>query len=139
MLPLLRNISQSAIPDPFAFLEYHNVSVLYRLSFPFNETVAYHFDPVASWSFDPALTYLDAIVSKRVLETDWTIGLMSLEDLLARGFTIQQYHPLDTLERRRADVEQFTDRKWNCFSTGPLVGLNIGCVFGNPIISIVGV
>ncbi len=36
MLTLLRNISQSSIPDPFAFL-YYEVTFFYRLAFPFNE------------------------------------------------------------------------------------------------------
>ena len=44
---------------------------------------------------------------------------MSLTDLQARGFTIQRGHPLDTIERRRAAVEQFTDRQWKYFSLGP--------------------
>ncbi len=68
MLTLLRNMSPSAIPDPFAFLE-NNVYFLYRMSFP-TETIAYHFVPIASWSFEPLLTYLDTIVSKRVLEAE---------------------------------------------------------------------
>jgi hypothetical protein len=87
MLTLLRNISESSIPEPFALLEY-NANFLYRMSFP-TETICYYFDPVASWNFDPPLTlYLDTIASKRVLETDWAIGVMSIDDLLARGFTI---------------------------------------------------
>ena len=45
---------------------------------------------------------------------------MSKPDLQARGFTIQRYHPLDTIERRRAAVEQLTDRQWKYFSLGPL-------------------
>jgi hypothetical protein len=44
---------------------------------------------------------------------------MSLPDLQARGFTIRRDHHLDTIERRRADVEQFTDRQWKYFSLGP--------------------
>ena len=49
MLTLLRNISQSSIPDPFAFLDY-NVTFLLRatLVLPFNKTIVHHFDPIAS-------------------------------------------------------------------------------------------
>ncbi len=49
MLALLRNISQSSIPDPFAFLDY-KVTFFYRetLAFPFNKAICCHFDPVAS-------------------------------------------------------------------------------------------
>jgi hypothetical protein len=43
--------------------------------------------------------------------TKWTIGVMSLPDLQARGFTIQRGHSLNTVERRRVAVEQFTERK----------------------------
>ena len=50
---------------------------------------------------------------------DWTIGVMSLPDLQARGFTIRRDNYLDTIERRRAAVEQFTDRQWKYFSIGP--------------------
>jgi hypothetical protein len=45
MLTLLRNISQSAVPDPFAFLDYKD-TFLYRMSFP-TETIVYHFNPIA--------------------------------------------------------------------------------------------
>jgi len=48
----------------------------------------------------------------------WTIGVMSLPNLQARGFTIQRGHPLDTIERRRDVVEQFTERQWKYFSFG---------------------
>ena len=51
--------------------------------------------------------------------TTWTIGVMSLPDLQARGFKIQRGHPLDTINRRRAAVEQFTDRQWKYLSFGP--------------------
>ncbi len=63
MLTLLRNISASTIPDPFAFLDY-SVIFLPRQSlvFPFTQTICYHFDPVASFSFEPALIYLDTII-----------------------------------------------------------------------------
>ena len=49
MLKLPRNISPSTIPDPFAFLEY-NITFLLRptLVLPFNKTIAYHVDPIAS-------------------------------------------------------------------------------------------
>ncbi len=82
---------------------------------------------MASWSFEPPLAYLDTIVSSPVgilppYIGDWTIGVMSKPDLTARGFTIQRYHPLDTIERRRAAVEQFTDRQWKYFPLGhPLI------------------
>ncbi len=56
MLTLLRNISQTNIPDPFVCIAY-NVTFLYRISFPVT-TIAYHFDPVAAWSFDPPLTHI---------------------------------------------------------------------------------
>ncbi len=115
-LTLLRNISQSSIPYPFAFLDY-NVTFLFRetLVLPFNKTIVYHFDPVASWSFEPPLTYLNTVISSLVkpeIITTWTIGVLSLPDIEARGFTIQRGHPLDTIERRRAVVEHFTDRQW---------------------------
>jgi hypothetical protein len=115
MLTLLRNISQSAVPDPFVFLDY-SVSFLYRMSFP-TETIYYHFDPVAAFSFDPPLTYQDTIVSRSLL--DWEIGVTSINDLIARGFTIQCGHQLDTIERCREVVEQFMDRQWKYFSMGP--------------------
>jgi len=56
MLTLLQNISQSSIPDSFAFIDY-NVTFLLRetLMFPFNKTICYNFDPVASWSCEPVL------------------------------------------------------------------------------------
>ncbi len=114
MLTLLRNISQSSIPDPFAFFDYFVTFLLRQnLVFPFTQTVCYHFDPVSSWSFEPALIYENTIVSSTVsilppFYGDWTINVMSTPDLIARGFTIQRYHPLDTIERRRAAVEQFT-------------------------------
>ena len=123
MLTLLRNISQSAIPDPFAFLDY-NVTFLFRQTTVgiFNKSIVYHFDPIASWSFDPPLLYLDTTIGTLVMPeviTEWTIGVMSIPDLLARGYSIQRGHALDTIERRRAAVDQFTDRKWNYLSLGP--------------------
>ena len=36
-----------------------------------------------------------------------------------QGFTIQRKHQLDTIERRRAAVEQFTGHQWKYFSFGP--------------------
>jgi hypothetical protein len=44
---------------------------------------------------------------------------MSLADLQSRGFTIRRDHKLDTIEPRRAAVEQFTDRQCKYFSLGP--------------------
>jgi hypothetical protein len=121
MLTLLRNISQTSIPDPFAFLDYSVSFLLWgTLVLPFNKTACYHFDPVASWSFEPASTYLDTVVSSIIQpETTWTIGVISIPDLITHDFTIQRGHPLDTIERRRAVVEQFTDRQWKNFSFGP--------------------
>jgi hypothetical protein len=79
MLTLLRNMSQTTVPDIFAFLDYY-VTFLLRQNrvFPFTQTVCYHFDPVASWSFEPPLTYLDTVVSSQVrvlppFAEDWTI------------------------------------------------------------------
>ena len=101
MLTLLRNISQSAIPDPFAFLDY-NVTFLFRQTTVgiFNKSIVYHFDPIASWSFDPPLLYenttIGALVMPEVI-TEWTIGAMSIPDLVARGYSIQRGHPLDTI------------------------------------------
>jgi hypothetical protein len=112
MLTLLRNIAQFAVSDPFAFLEY-NVTFLYRTSFP-TERICYHFDPVAAFSFDLPLLYMDTIISRSLLE--WGVGVMSIDDLIARGFTIQCGHQLDTIEQRRKVVEQFTDRQWKYFS-----------------------
>jgi len=37
--------------------------------------------------------------------TEWTIGVMSIPDLLARGYSTHRGHALDTIERRRAAVE----------------------------------
>ena len=114
MLTLLRNISHSAILDPFVFLNY-NVTFLYRPFpvLPFIISVVYRFDPVASWSFDPALFYQDTNISTTILESiaTWTIGVMSITDLIARGYSIYRGHPFDTVERRRAAVDQFTDRQ----------------------------
>jgi hypothetical protein len=47
----------------------------------------YHFDPVASWNFDPALLYEDTNISTTIPESiaTWTIGVMSITDLIARG------------------------------------------------------
>ena len=44
---------------------------------------------------------------------------MSIGDLLARGFTIQRGHQLDTIVRRREVVDAFSDRQWKYFSMGP--------------------
>ena len=64
MLTLLRNMSQTTVPDPFAFLYYY-VTFLLRenLVLTFNKTICYPLDPVASFSFDPALTYFDTVIS----------------------------------------------------------------------------
>jgi len=49
MFTLLRNLSLSDIPDPFAFLDYNVIFLLREtLMLPFNKTMVYHFDPVAS-------------------------------------------------------------------------------------------
>jgi len=125
MHTLLKNITPSAIPDLFAFSDGY-VSFLLRqnIAFPFTQTDCYHFDPVANWSFEPSLTYLDTIVSSPVAilppYEDWTISVMSTPDLITRGFTIRRDHPLDTIERRQAAVEQFRDRQWKYFSYPPL-------------------
>ncbi len=66
--------------------------------------------------FRPAL---DLSRHDRVLEAEWNIGVMSVDDLLARGFTIERYHALDTVERRRSVVDAFSDRQWKFFSFGP--------------------
>ena len=70
MLTLFRNVSPSAIPDPFAFLDY-NVTFLYRTFpvLPFRISVVYHFDPIASWSFDPPLLYQDTNISTTIPES----------------------------------------------------------------------
>ena len=89
--------------------------------YPFNTTIAYHFDPIASFSFDPVLRYLDTVISAIAMPeviTTWTISVNPIDDLLARGFTIQRGHPWDTTERRRAAVDKFTDRQWKYFSSG---------------------
>jgi hypothetical protein len=115
MLTLLRNISPSFLPDPFAFLDY-NVTFLHR-SFPvlpFGISVVYHFDPVASGSFDPALFYKDTKISTTIAEniTTWTIGVMSITDLTTRGYILDiPGYPYNTIERRRAVADQFTDRQ----------------------------
>jgi hypothetical protein len=112
MLTLLHTMSQTTVPDPFAFLEYY-VTFLLRetLVLPFIKSIAYHVDPVASWSFEPPLTCLDTVVNSLVMpENTWIIGVMSKPDLLACGFTIQRGHPLDTIAMRRAADEQFTNR-----------------------------
>ena len=125
MLTLLRNISQARVPNPFVFLEYSvTFLLLQNLVFPFTQTVCYHFDPVASWSFEPPLTYLDTIVTSPVgilapFIGDWTMGVISIDDLQSRGFTIRRDHHFDNIERRRAAVDQFTDRVWKYFSLGP--------------------
>ncbi len=118
MFTLLWNISQSSIPDPFIFLDY-SVTFLCRLSFPFTETILYHFDPIASWSFEPPLIYLNTIISKRAFETNWNIGVMSIDDMFARGFVIERGHELDTIERRRDALVKFKDRQWKYVSFGP--------------------
>jgi hypothetical protein len=67
MLTLVRNMSQASVPDPFAFLDYFVTFLLrQKLVFPFTQTVCYHFDSVASWSFEPTLIYLDTVVSSPV-------------------------------------------------------------------------
>jgi hypothetical protein len=116
MLTLLLNISQSSIPYSFAFFEY-NVTFLFRetLVVPFNKSIVSHFGPIARWSFEPSFTYLDTVINSLVMPeiiTTWAIGVMSLPDLQARGFIIQRRHSLNTIERRRDVVEQFTDRQW---------------------------
>ena len=123
MLTLLRTISHSAIRDPFAFLEY-NVTFLYRRTTfgIYNQSIVYHFDLIASWSFEPPLLYLDTVISAIAMPevmTEWTIGVMSILDLLTRGYSIQRGHALDTIERRRAALEQFTERQWHFLSLGP--------------------
>jgi len=123
MLTLLRNISHSAITDPLAFLEY-NVAFLYiRTPFGiFHQSIVCHFDPIASWIFEPALLYLDTGISTIAMPkfmTERTIGIMSIPDLLACGYSIQRGHALDTIERRRDAVEQFTERQWHYLSLGP--------------------
>jgi len=123
MLTLLRNISPSSIPDPFAFLDY-NVTFLYRPfhELPFRISVVYHFDPIASWIFDPALLYKDINISTTIIPENiatWTIGVMSITDLMTHVYSIYRGHPYDTIERRRAAVDQFTDHHWKYFSFGP--------------------
>ncbi len=98
MLTILRNISPYAIPVPFDFLEY-KVTFLYRMSFSAG-TVAYHFDPVASWRFDPPFTYLDTRRSKNILEADLNTGVISIYEMLARNFTIERGRGFDTIEWR---------------------------------------
>jgi hypothetical protein len=44
---------------------------------------------------------------------------MSLNDMIARGYSNYRGHPFDTIERRRAAVDQFTDCQWKYFSFGP--------------------
>jgi hypothetical protein len=51
--------------------------------------------------------------------TTWTIGVMLITDLITRGYSIYRGHPFDTIGRRRAAAEQFTDRQWKYFSFGP--------------------
>ena len=79
----------------------------------FRISVVYHFDPIASWSFDPALLYNDTNISTTIPEniTIWTIGVMSITDLITRGYSIYSVHPYATIERRRAALDQFTDRQ----------------------------
>ena len=115
MLTLLRNISPTTIPDYFAFFNY-NMTILLRenLVLPFNKTIAYHFDHIVSFSFDPALIYLDTVVLVIAMPEGIkirVIGVMWLHYLIARGFTIQRGYPWDTIERVRVAVDQFTDRQ----------------------------
>jgi hypothetical protein len=73
-----------------------------------NKTIAYHFDPIASFSFKPALIYLDTVISAIAMSevlTTWVIGVLSLPDLIACGFTIQRGHPWDTIQRRRDVID----------------------------------
>jgi hypothetical protein len=82
--------------------------------YPFDTTIAYQFDPIASFSFDPALIYLDTVILAMAMPEvimKWVIGVLSLPDLIARGFTIQRNHPWDAMERRRDAVDQLTDRQ----------------------------
>jgi hypothetical protein len=44
---------------------------------------------------------------------------MSITELIARGYSIYRGYPPDTIERRRAAVDQFRDRQWKYFSSGP--------------------
>ncbi len=88
------------------------------MSFPVI-TIAYHVDPVAAFSFDPPLTYQNTCVIKQLSQFDWELGVMSIEDLLARGFTIERGHALDNIERRRSAVDAFSDRQWKYISMGP--------------------
>jgi len=115
MLTLLRNISPPTIPDLFAVLDY-NVTVLYRPFpvLPFRNSVVYHFDPIASWSFDPALLYKDINISTTIPEniTTWTIGVMSITGLITRGYSIYRGHPFDPIGRRRSAVVQYTGHQW---------------------------
>jgi hypothetical protein len=79
---------------------------------PFRISSVYHFDPIASWSFDPLLLYEDTNISMTMPESiaTWTIGVMSLNDLIARGYSIYRGDPSETIERCRAAVDQFMDR-----------------------------
>ena len=80
----------------------------------FNKAIVYSFDPIASFSFEPALIYLGMGISSVVMPeiiTTWTIGVNPVDDLLACGVTIQRGQPLDTVERCRATVDQFIDRQ----------------------------
>ncbi len=98
-------------PNQRMFTLLRNISVI-------AVSIAYHFDPIASWSFSPALLYTDTVISTITMPkivTTWTIGVNPIEDLLAHGFTIQRGHPLDTIEHRRAAVDQFTDCQWKYF------------------------
>jgi hypothetical protein len=47
-----------------------------------------------------------------VLEAERNIGVISVDDLLARGFTIEREHQYDTIEVRWFTVDAFSDRKW---------------------------
>jgi hypothetical protein len=82
-------------------------------------TIAYHFDPVAAFSFDPPLTYHNTFVIKRLTQVDWEIGVLSIDELIARGFNIERGNDLDTIELRRSAVDVFSDRQWKYFSIGP--------------------
>jgi hypothetical protein len=63
-------------------------------------------------------TVISAIVKSEIIPT-WVIGVMSIDDMLARGYTIQHVKPLETIERRRAAVDEFTDQQRKCMSQYP--------------------
>ena len=51
--------------------------------------------------------------------TTWFNDVLSIPDLIARGFTIHRDHPWDTIQRRRAAAEQLADQRRKYFSLGP--------------------